>query len=150
MVTVTATRSRTDGGCGVQCYLRWVRCSAAAGSWLTAAAQTAKPPPPPHSTLRNHLCRVHTHGGTVELRQASPNDALANGMRAGSLAVACLADVPLHPGRNTAGVPGVPHGGAGELYGTILSASIADEMVTHHGLRRALGIRSRGRMQRQP
>jgi membrane dipeptidase len=40
---------------------------------------------------------VHTHGGTSGITsQAPPNDDLANGMRAGSLAVACLADV--HPG----------------------------------------------------
>ena len=38
---------------------------------------------------------VHTHGGTTGITsKAPPNGNLANGMREGSLAVACLADVP--------------------------------------------------------
>jgi len=50
---------------------------------------------------------VHTHGGkTGVTSKAPPNDDLANAMRAGSLAVACLADVPDGPvlGRNADGV----------------------------------------------
>jgi membrane dipeptidase len=63
-------------------------------------------------------------------------------MRAGSLAVACLADVPDAPilGRNSAGVLGAlrtPQ--PGELYSYHLGRlAWADEMVAHHGLRRAL------------
>ena len=74
--------------------------------------------------------------------QAPPNDSLANGMRAGSLAVACLADVPDGPilGRNTAGVLGAlrtPE--PGQLYKYHLGRlDWVDEMVASHGLRRAL------------
>ena len=84
---------------------------------------------------------VHTHGGTHGIvSMAPPNDELANGMRAGSLAVACLADVPDGPvlGRNAAGVLGatrVPQ--PGELYRHHLERlSWLDQMVTKHGLRR--------------
>jgi membrane dipeptidase len=86
---------------------------------------------------------VHRHGGTSGITsQASPNDDLANGMRAGSLAVVCLADVPDAPilGRNTAGVLGVLRTAEpGELYKYHLERlDWVDEMVTHRGLRRAL------------
>ena len=76
----------------------------------TAAAQTAEDASAALDVLRKSISvDVHTHGGTSGITsQAPPNDALANGMRAGSLAVACLADVPDGPilGRNTAGVLG--------------------------------------------
>src|SRR5438552_10917159 len=67
---------------------------------------------------------------------------LANGMRAGSLAVACLADVPDGPilGRNAAGVLGAlrtPEPGL--LYKHHLERlAWMDQMVANHGLRRAL------------
>lgn len=84
---------------------------------------------------------VHTHGGTHGIVSlAPPNDELANGMRAGSLAVACLADVPDGPvlGRNAAGVLGatrVPQ--PGELYRHHLERlAWLDQMVATHGLRR--------------
>src|ERR1700719_2959725 len=87
----------------------------------TAAAQTAETASAALDVLRKSISvDVHTHGGTTGITsQATPNDALANGMRAGSLAVACLADVPDGPilGRNTAGVLGAlrpPE--PGELY----------------------------------
>ena len=78
----------------------------------TAAAQTAETASAALDVLRKSISvDVHTHGGTTGITsQAPPNDSLANGMRAGSLAVACL---------------------AGRLDWT-------DEMVAHHGLRRAL------------
>jgi membrane dipeptidase len=50
---------------------------------------------------------VHTHGGkTGVTSKPPPNEDLANAVRAGSLAVACLADVPDGPvlGRNADGV----------------------------------------------
>lgn len=58
----------------------------------TAAAQTAETASTALDVLRKSISvDVHTHGGTSGITsQASPNDALANGMRAGSLAVACL------------------------------------------------------------
>src|SRR5256885_3001431 len=72
----------------------------------SAAAQTAETASAALDVLRKSISvDVHTHGGTTGITsQAPPNDTLANGMRAGSLAVACLADVPDAPilGRNTA------------------------------------------------
>jgi hypothetical protein len=65
----------------------------------TAAAQTAETASAALDVLRKSISvDVHTHGGPSGITsQATPNDALANGMRAGSLAVACLADVPDGP-----------------------------------------------------
>jgi membrane dipeptidase len=110
----------------------------------TAAAQTAETASAALDVLRKSISvDVHTHGGTTGITsQAPPNGSLANGMRAGSLAVACLADVPDGPilGRNTAGVLGAlrtPE--PGQLYNYHLGRlDWADEMVAHHGLRRAL------------
>jgi membrane dipeptidase len=110
----------------------------------TAAAQTAETASAALDVLRKSISvDVHTHGGTTGITsQAPPNDSLANGMRAGSLAVACLADVPDGPilGRNTAGVLGALRTpGPGQLYNHHLGRlDWADEMVAHHGLRRAL------------
>ncbi len=63
---------------------------------------------------------VHTHGGTTGITsKAPPSGDLANGMRAGALAAACLADVPDAPllGRNSAGVLGATRAAQpGELY----------------------------------
>src|ERR1700720_2681293 len=74
----------------------------------TAAAQTAATASAALDVLRKSISvDVHTHGGTTGITSKSPpSDDLANGMRAGSLAVACLADVPDGPilGRNAAGV----------------------------------------------
>ena len=110
----------------------------------TAAAQTAENAGAALDVLRISISvDVHTHGGTTGITsKAPPNDDLANGMRAGSLAVACLADVPDGPilGRNPAGVltalrtpePGFLYRHHLERLGWV------DEMVAHHGLRRAL------------
>src|SRR5438067_409176 len=72
----------------------------------TAAAQTAETASAALDVLRKSISvDVHTHGGTTGITsKAPPSDDLANGMRAGSLAVACLADVPDGPilGRNAA------------------------------------------------
>jgi membrane dipeptidase len=110
----------------------------------TAAAQTTENTSAALEVLRKSISvDVHTHGGTTGiLSQAPPNDDLAKGMRAGSLAVACLADVPDGPilGRNAAGVLGAlrtPE--PGQLYKYHLEQlDRVDEMVAHHGLRRAL------------
>src|SRR6202140_4172644 len=87
----------------------------------TAAAQTAETASAALDVLRKSISvDVHTHGGASGITsQATPNDDLANAMRAGSLAVACLADVPDGPilGRNTEGVlaaVGMPE--PGQLY----------------------------------
>jgi membrane dipeptidase len=110
----------------------------------TAAAQTAETASAALDVLRKSISvDVHTHGGTTGITsQAPPNGDLADGMRAGSLAVACLADVPDGPilGRSPAGVLGAlrtPE--PGQLYKYHLGRlDWVDEMVAHHGLRRAL------------
>jgi membrane dipeptidase len=110
----------------------------------TAAAQTADNASAALDVLRRSISvDVHTHGGTTGITsKAPPNDDLAKGMRAGSLAVACLADVPDAPilGRNAAGVlaalrtpePGLLYKYHLERLGWV------DQMVAEHGLRRAL------------
>ena len=110
----------------------------------TAAAQTAETASAALDVLRKSISvDVHTHGGTTGITsQAPPNGDLADGMRAGSLAVACLADVPDGPilGRSPAGVLGAlrtPE--PGQLYKYHLGRlDWVDEMVAHHGLRGAL------------
>jgi membrane dipeptidase len=110
----------------------------------TAAAQTAETAAAALDVLRKSISvDVHTHGGTTGITsKAPPNDDLANGMRAGSLAVACLADVPDAPilGRNAAGVlAALRTPEPGQLYQYHLDRlAWMDEMVASHGLRRAL------------
>jgi membrane dipeptidase len=110
----------------------------------TAAAQTAEGATAALDVLRKSISvDVHTHGGTTGITsQAPPNDDLANGMRAGSLAVACLADVPDGPilGRNAAGVlSALRTPEPNQLYKYHLGRlDWVDEMVANHGLRRAL------------
>jgi membrane dipeptidase len=110
----------------------------------TAAAQTAESTSTALAVLRKSISvDVHTHGGTTGITsQAPPSDDLANGMRAGSLAVACLADVPDGPilGRNAAGVLTALHTPEPcQLYKYHLERlDWVDEMVKNHGLRRAL------------
>jgi membrane dipeptidase len=110
----------------------------------SAAADTAANASAALEVLRKSISvDVHTHGGPTGITsQAPPSDDLATGMRAGSLAVACLANVPDGPilGRNAAGVltalrspePGLLYRHHLERLGWI------DEMVANHGLRRAL------------
>jgi membrane dipeptidase len=110
----------------------------------TAAAQTADTASAALDVLRDWISvDVHSHGGTTGITsKAPPNDDLVNSMRAGSLAVACLADVPDGPvlGRNAQGVlAAVRAPEPGELYRHHLDRlTWVDEMVTKHGLRRAL------------
>jgi membrane dipeptidase len=110
----------------------------------TAAAQTADTAAAALDVLRKSISvDVHTHGGTTGITsKAPPNDDLANGMRAGSLAVACLADVPDGPilGRNAAGVlTALRTPEPGLLYKYHLERlAWVDTMVASHGLRRAL------------
>jgi membrane dipeptidase len=110
----------------------------------TAAAQTAATASAALDILRKSISvDVHTHGGTTGITsKAPPSDDLANGMRAGSLAVACLADVPDGPilGRNAAGeLAAVRTPEPGLLYKHHLERlAWVDEMVANHRLRRAL------------
>jgi hypothetical protein len=75
----------------------------------TAAAQTAENTSAALDVLRKSISvDVHAHGGTTGITsKAPPSNDLAGGMRAGSLAVACLADVPDGPilGRHPASSP---------------------------------------------
>jgi membrane dipeptidase len=62
----------------------------------TASAETAETATGALEVLQNSISvDVHTHGGTTGITStAPPSGDLAKAMRAGSLAVACLADVP--------------------------------------------------------
>jgi membrane dipeptidase len=110
----------------------------------TAAARTAETASAALDVLRESISvDVHTHGGKTGITtKAPPSDDLANAMRAGSLAIACLADVPDGPilGRNTQGVlAAVRTAEPGQLYRHHLERlAWMDEMVAKHGLRRAL------------
>ncbi len=115
---------------------------AARGS--TAAAQTAEDTSAALAVLRTSISvDTHSHGGTTGITsKAPPSDDLANGMRAGSLAAVCLADVPDAPilGLNAAGVLGatrVPEPGLLNSY-HLGRLDWIDDMVANHGLRRSL------------
>jgi membrane dipeptidase len=110
----------------------------------TAAAQTAENTSAALDVLKKSISvDVHTHGGTAGITsKAAPNDELAKGMKAGSLAVACLADVPdapllgVGPSRVLA-AQRAPQ--PGELYRYHLQRlDWMDDMVAHHDLRRSL------------
>jgi membrane dipeptidase len=110
----------------------------------TAAAETAETASAALDVLRKSISvDVHTHGGKTGITsKAPPNDDLAQAMRAGSLGVACLADVPDGPvlGRNAQGVlAALRKPEPGQLYRHHLERlAWMDEMVANHGLRRAL------------
>ena len=110
----------------------------------TAVARTAETASAALDVLRKTISvDVHTHGGKTGITsKAPPNDDLAQAMRAGSLAVACLADVPDGPilARNEKGaLAAVRTPEPGELYRHHLERlAWMDEIVANHGLRRAL------------
>jgi len=110
----------------------------------TQAARTAETASAALEILRKVISvDVHTHGGKSGITsQAPPSDDLANHMRTGSLAVACLADVPDGPilARNQEGaLAAVRTPAPGELYRHHLERlAWMDEMVANHGVRRAL------------
>ena len=110
----------------------------------TTVARTAETASAALEVLRKFISvDVHTHGGKTGITsKAPPSDDLANAMRAGSLAVACLADVPDGPilGRNAEGVlAAVRAPEPGQLYRHHLERlAWMDEVVADHGLRRAL------------
>jgi membrane dipeptidase len=110
----------------------------------TAAAKAAEETWAALAVLRTSISvDVHTHGGKTGISsKAPPNDDLADHMREGALAVACLADVPDGPilGRNAAGALSALRTPApGELYRHHLERlAWMDELVAHHGIRRAL------------
>ena len=110
----------------------------------TAAARTAETTSAALELLRTSISvDVHSHGGTTGITShAPPNDDLANAMRAGSLAVACIAEVPDAPilGRSAQGVlAALRTPEPSELYRHHLERlAWIDEMVATHCLRRAL------------
>lgn len=110
----------------------------------TAAARTAETASAALDLLRKSISvDVHTHGGKTGITsKAPPNGDLASGMRAGALAVACLADVPDGPilARNAEGaLAAVRTPEPGELYKHHLDRlAWMDEIVANHGVRRAL------------
>jgi membrane dipeptidase len=110
----------------------------------TAAAKTAEETSAALALLRASISvDVHTHGGNSGISsKAPPNNDLADHMRGGSLAVACLADVPDGPilGRNAEGaLSALRRPAPGELYRHHLERlAWMDDLVAHHGIRRAL------------
>src|SRR5215470_3177244 len=110
----------------------------------TAAAQKAESASAALDVLRKSISfDVHSHGGTTGITsKAPPSRDLTNAMRAGSLAVACLASVPDWPvlARSPGGgLAAVRAPTPGELYRYHLDRlAWMDELVAGHGLRRAL------------
>jgi membrane dipeptidase len=110
----------------------------------TAAARTAESASAALDVLRRSISiDVHSHGGKTGITsKAPPSNDLADAMRAGSLAVACLADVPDMPvlGRSAEGALAMVRAPAtGELYRHHLDRlAWMDELVACHGVRRAL------------
>jgi membrane dipeptidase len=110
----------------------------------TAAARTAEDASAALDLLRKSISfDVHSHGGTTGITsKAPPSRDLTNAMRAGSLAVACLANVPDWPvlARSPGGgLAAIRAPTPGELYRYHLDRlAWMDELVAGHGLRRAL------------
>src|SRR6266566_3736540 len=109
----------------------------------TAAARTVESASAALDVLRRSISiDVHTHGGRTGITsKAPPSSDLADAMRAGSLAVACLADVPDMPvlGRSAEGALAVVRAPAtSELYRYHLDRlAWMDELVAHYSVCRA-------------
>ena len=109
----------------------------------TEAARAADNTSAALGALRRHISvDVHSHAGRTGITsKAPPNGDLAAAMQAGSLAAACLADVPDLPvlGRQDGVLACVRKPAAGELYRHHLDRlAWMDELVAEHGVRRAL------------
>jgi membrane dipeptidase len=110
----------------------------------TQAAQTAETTAAALAILRSAISvDVHSHGGSTGITsKAPPNNDLAIAMRAGSLAVACLADVPDWPvlARSPeGGLAAIRTPAPGELHRYHVDRlAWMDELVAGHGVRRAL------------
>jgi membrane dipeptidase len=118
-----------------------------AGTRSEAPAAKAEESPYPAAAklLREHVSvDVHTHAGPdgVISRTAAPSDAIARSMRAGRLAVLCLADVPDGPilGRDASNVlRALRQPEPGFLYQHHLERlAWVDELCAKHGIRRVL------------
>jgi membrane dipeptidase len=110
----------------------------------TEAAKTAEQTTAAMALLRQSISvDVHTHGGKTGIESKAPASGdLAEHMHEGSLAVACLADVPDLPvlGRDATGaLAALRIPAPGELYRHHLERlAWMDELVADHGVRRAL------------
>ncbi len=127
-----------------------------AGVALAGCAQTRADAPPastadaPRSAAKTLLAEnvsvdVHSHAGaTGVVSRNAPNDDLARGMRAGRIAIVCLADVPDAPilGRNPNNVlAALRQPAPGELYRYHLDRlAWIDELSVRHGVRRVLTV----------
>jgi membrane dipeptidase len=119
----------------------------AAGHAETPVAPSVEPYPAAAKLLRENVSvDVHTHAGPkgITSRTAAPSDDLARSMRAGGIAVLCLADVPDGPilGRDANNVlhalrkpePGVLYQHHLERLGWV------DTLCADHGIRRVLTV----------
>ena len=109
----------------------------------TAAAKAAETASAAIDVLRKSISvDVHSHGGRTGITsKAPPSGDLGKAMRAGSLAAACLADVPDLPvlGRHEGVLAAVRKPALGELYRYHMDRlAWMDELVAEHGMRRAL------------
>jgi membrane dipeptidase len=109
----------------------------------TAAARATDNTSAALDVLRRHISvDVHSHGGRTGITsKAPPSGDLATAMLAGSLAAACLADVPDLPvlGRQEGVLACQRKPAAGELYRYHLDRlAWMDRLVAEHGVRRAL------------
>ena len=117
---------------------------ASAQSGQSAAAAPDAPLTAAQKLLKDNISiDVHTHGGPTGITsQNAPSDDLARSMRAGGMAVVCLADVPDAPilGRDANNVLTVVRQPApGQLYQYHLERiAWMDELVARYGIRRAL------------
>jgi membrane dipeptidase len=111
-----------------------------------AARASAAPPAAALELLKAHISvDVHTHGGpTGVASRTPPSDDLARSMRAGPIAIVCLADVPDGPllGRNASNVfVAVRQPQPGQVHRYHLDRlAWMDELVARHGIRRALTV----------
>jgi membrane dipeptidase len=109
----------------------------------TAAADTPENASAALDVLRQSISvDVHSHGGRTGITsKAPPSGDLAAAMRTGSLAAACLADVPDLPvlGRKDGTLAVVREPAAGELYRYHMDRlDWMDQLVADHGVRRVL------------
>jgi membrane dipeptidase len=121
-----------------------MRCCGDAGAHRPIAGASDAPSDAARTLLRDHVSvDVHSHAGPTGIGSSHPpSGELARGMRAGGLAIVCLADVPDGPllGRGATNVLAALRDPApGELYqhhrGRL---DWLDELVAHHGIRRVL------------
>src|SRR5213594_2606939 len=156
---LTITEEVAMDCCGRACTRRhWMRstlpasdgamlagCAGPPGNTPAAAASDA----PSAAALKlledNVSVDVHSHGGATGVTSRNPaSDHLARCMRAGRIAIVCLADVPDGPilGRNANNVlAAVRQPQPGQLYQYHLDRlAWMDELVARHGIRRALTV----------